>query len=146
MSENSMSTSPHLNVCKVKYIDIASINTLDSIKEIDRFVRCERTIWHDKYKTLHESVFSKAPAGFVCVEPLALHHEVLWSSGITFSDGIGKRKMTERDQLHHAIEEGEYGILWAAGNKFSDPLSIFVDIVKEGASTAQRSFVAAVCV
>ena len=138
-----MSTSPLLNVCRVKYIDIALINTLDSIKEIDRFVRCERTIWHDKYQTLHKSVFANAPAGFVCVEPLALHHEVLWSSGITFSNGVGERKVMERDQLHHAIEEGEYGILWAAGNKSSDPLSIFVDIEMEYVWAEQESFVAA---
>jgi hypothetical protein len=141
-----MSKIPRMNVCKVKYIDISLINTIDSINEVDRFVKCQKTIMHDTYETLHDSVFNKAPAGFVCVEPLALHHEVLWSSGISFSNDIGERKVMVRDQLHHAIEEGEYGILWAVGNNSSDLLSIYVDIEKKivPVLTEQQSFVAAV--
>ena len=73
-----------MNRCNVKYIDISSIDTAESVNTIDKFVRRELVAFHNEYRGLHKYVFENAPSGYVCVEPLALHHEVLWPCGIAF--------------------------------------------------------------
>jgi len=125
-----MSASPGENVCVVKYIDIRSMQADDPVYNIDKFVKGEKTIEHGTYEDLHDKVFSNSPQTYRCIEPLALHHEVLWSNGIVFVNGVDKRGYVGRDQLHHAIEEQEYNILWN-GVDTHKPLPIFVDVEKE---------------
>lgn len=87
--------------CVVKYVAV-------------RGVVCQKRVRHTSFRTLHEAVVLGCPPDYVCVEPIALHHEVLWESG--------------RDVLHHAIEESEYPVLWppTAG----EPLPVCVRAVR----------------
>ena len=119
------------NRCLVKYIEIKSIQGNDPDFNIDKFVIHSETISHATYEEMHTKIFECAdlPAIYRCMEPLALHHEVLWSRGISNSTGMYMRDGTERDQLHHAIEEQEYSVLWN-GSATNTPLPIFVDVEK----------------
>ena len=120
-----------MNACVVKYIDIGSIRGDDLGLDIDKFVRCKQKIWHRTYEEMHTRVFEfqGLPTAYRCMEPLALHHEVLWSSGIYIDDGVSRGRVVGHDQLHHAIEEKEYATLWE-GRNAQIPLPIFVDIEK----------------
>ncbi len=94
-----------MNVCKVKYICLSDIPGLTRIMPRD-FERKTCYVHHASFEGLHNEVFSHCPPGFQCIEPIALRHEVLWSKSLTHKGG-----MVVRDELHHALEEGEYGSL-----------------------------------
>ena len=86
----------------VKYICVAELED-----DIDKFQRAEKiapTIAHYSYEDLHDKVFRACPAGYQCVEPIALYHEVLWSAGW----GRTAQGKHVRDELHHALEPWEY--------------------------------------
>jgi hypothetical protein len=96
---------------------------------------CSAHVEHSTYEQLHAAVLKACPKGFVCREPLALFHEVLWSSGVILVKETGEnaRVRLERDELRHAIEEGEYEVLWGSEKSATNsPLSICVDVVEEG--------------
>ena len=89
----------------VKYICVEELPD-----DIDLFVKAEKDvklIHHSTYDELHEQVFAQKPSGYRCVEPIALFHEVLWSSGWTKQGGDGRHV---RDNLHHALERWEYDV------------------------------------
>jgi hypothetical protein len=118
--------------CNVKYIDIASACDEGGLHNINEFVRHEEVIGHTSYNGLVTTIFeTQLPQTirgvYKCIQPLALYHEVLWSSGITIVNGVCIRQVTGHDQLHHAIEAGEYQILQT---EREDPLSICVDITR----------------
>ena len=73
----------------------------------------KRDVTHHTYGELHYRVRSACPIGYTCIEPLALRHEVTWTTN------------GEADVLHHAIEEGEYEAVWAGGG---GPNTICVDV------------------
>jgi hypothetical protein len=78
---------------------------------------CRKYVRHTSFRTLHESVILGCPPDYVCVEPIALHHEALWGSG--------------RSVLHHAIEEQEYPVLWRpAAEKMKPPPAVCVRVVR----------------
>ena len=110
----NMTDVMRVNVCNVKYIHLASID--QSILHVATEYELKTVkIEHVTYDGLHKAVFKACPDGFACMEPLALFHEVLWSTGIRVVEGTGEceRVQLERDELHHAIEEAEYGkLLW----------------------------------
>ena len=56
---------------------------------------------HHTYGELHAAVQAACPRGFVCEEPLALFHEVQW-----------RQRGPPTHALHHALEVGEYPLLW----------------------------------
>ena len=113
----------------IKYICV------DELEQVDCYLgiactekRIERVI-HSDFEDLHDKVFKAAPDDYVCTEPIALYHEVLWNAGLKAVGGI-----LVRDELHHALEEWEYGML-GPGKAHKDwkkrtPLSLCVDIVK----------------
>jgi hypothetical protein len=109
-----------MNVCQVKYICLEDIPGLKRLVPHD-FERKTCYVAHTFFDALHAEVFSHCPPGFKCVEPIALHHEVLWSKSLT-----RKGAMVVRDELHHALEEEEYPYLdWSKGD-----ISLCVDIVR----------------
>ena len=125
------------NKCIVKYIHLSSVDP-GLFHTTSDYEMCKVTIEHSTYDELHEAVFSNCPDGYVCREPLALYHEVLWSTGIRVIQDTGEneRVRLERDELHHAIEVGEYNVLWVPGKPSSDnPLSICVDIDEDTSSS-----------
>ena len=104
---------------EVKYICVDELE-----QDIAKFVRAEKmikVIYHSSFEELHDLVFEECPPGYMCTEPIALYHEVLWSMGLKTVDG-GRRV---RDELHHALEEWEYGMLTSGKT-----LSLCVDIVR----------------
>ena len=120
--------------CNVKYIDIASACDDGTFHDINQFVKHTEKTGHTSYDDLFQKVFETPPpepiAGvYECVEPMALYHEVLWSSGIVVINGVGVRQVRGHDQLHHALEAGEYNILQTAWDS-DHPLSICVDVAR----------------
>lgn len=98
-----------VNVCNVKYIHLASVDP-SALHVAAEYEMKTARVEHRTYEELHEAVFGACPGGYVCMEPLALFHEVLWSTGIRVTESTGEceRVQLERDELHHALEEGEY--------------------------------------
>jgi hypothetical protein len=120
------------NQCIVKYICVDNADPAALVTDaLAQFERHKTSIVHSNFEELHAAVFSGCPAGFRCVEPIALYHEVLWSMGLRV--GNGGRCVIARDELHHALEEGEYGLLrWNA----PPALSLCVDILPTGGEGA----------
>ena len=121
------------NKCKVKYICLQYADPDVCFHTQEQYVIRSLDVEHTTFETLHEAVFSRCPDGFVCKEPLALHHEVLWSNGIRFIAGSNKfeRVLLERDELHHVIEAWEYPVLWNASTSTDSAkslLSVCVDV------------------
>ena len=121
------------NTCTVKYIHLAAVDPTRFHTTTD-YELCTKKVKHSTYEEMHTAVFNACPEGYECREPLALYHEVLWSSGIRVIEATGEneRVRLERDELHHAIEEGEYAILFRSAS--SSPLSICVDIEEKVAA------------
>ena len=122
------------NQSVIKYIFVnAEEDSVNEANVLEKFEKHKTTITHSNFEELHSAVFSACPKGFKCVEPIALFHEVLWSLGIKInSRGESKRCLIERDELHHAIEESEYGLLkW----KSTPVISLCVDIIVADDST-----------
>lgn len=119
------------NACTVKYIHLASVDPSLLHTTVD-YELYTATVRHNSYSDLHDAVFSACPAGYVCKEPIALFHEVQWSTGIRITaTGESERVRLERDELHHAIEEWEYDVLWPRGTSKSPvhaPTTICVDV------------------
>ena len=120
------------NKCVVKYIHLANIDPCLFHTTAD-YEMCKVAVEHSTYDELHKAVFIHCPKGYVCKEPLALYHEVLWSSGIKVvkETGESERVWLERDELRHAIEEGEYDLLWVRGRPLGALLSICVDVEED---------------
>ena len=97
------------NSCHVKYISIETreLHSLETM-DINTFVIQCIEIEHSSYEDLHNKVFSRCPKGYTCMEPMTLYHEVICYTGLYA--GLSDRLYNKivKDQLHHAIEEGEY--------------------------------------
>ncbi len=65
------------------------------------FERGAAWVEHRTYGELHAAVLAACPHGFECEEPLALFHEVQW-----------RQRGPPTHALHHALEVGEYPLLW----------------------------------
>lgn len=113
------------NACVVKYIHLKSVD-VDKLHTLADYELELKRVLHSSYEELHEQVFQNCPAGYACAEPLALYHELLWSSGLALRRD-GRRAVLERDVLHHAIEAGEYDLFWNVPNPVG---TICVDVVE----------------
>ena len=111
---------------QIKYISVDDLKPAQSGWGIELTEKAVKWVFHSSYEELHDEVFKAAPKGYVCVEPIALYHEVLWTVGLK-ADGV-------RDELHHALERDEYDFLRPGnvhrGWKKASPLSLCVDIRK----------------
>lgn len=117
-----------MNRCIIKYIYVDDADSIagNDTDVLSRFERHVAMVSHSDFEELHAAVFFSCPEGFECMEPIALYHEVLWSMGLRAGKG---RCVIERDELHHALEEKEYGLLkWSS----TPPMSLCVDIVARG--------------
>ena len=93
--------------CAIKYIHLRPDATPSVLHEPADFELEQKLIRHSSFQELHNEVFLQCHEGYVCVEPIALRHEVLWSLGMR-KDENGN---FERDELIHALEEKEYRTL-----------------------------------
>ncbi len=100
------------NTTTVKYIRL-HVPTDGNYHDLTYYELLKTSIEHSTYDELHFSVSASCPKGYTCIEPLALYHEVTWSTN------------GEQDVLHHAIEEQEYGELWGT---CAGPKTICVDV------------------
>jgi hypothetical protein len=130
-----MALSAQMNTCIVKYIHLSSVDPT-RFHTATEYELHKATVQHNTYEEMHEAVFSACPTGYECTEPIALYHEVLWSNGLRVVNAAGEQERVrlERDELHHAIEEGEYDILFRSTS--TTPLSICVDVVEKADSDA----------
>ena len=114
---------------EIKYICVDELKPYDYTLGIACTEKAIRRVLHSSFDELHTKVFKGAPDDYVCTEPIALYHEVLWPEGLK-----ARRGVLVRDELHHALEEWEYGILRTDGApkewKGKRVLSLCVDIVK----------------
>ena len=116
------------DVCtEIKYICVDELE-----QDIDKFKHAEKEtkwVFHSNFEELHREVFANVTPPYVCTEPIALYHQVLWSVGLKT---VGGRCV--RDELHHALESWEYDMLKPNGAhedwKKREPLSLCVDIVR----------------
>ena len=123
-----MAAASPIHVCAVKYIDIDLVDPT-CLHTATAYELCIKPVQHTSYEEMHEAVFTLCPDGYDCKEPIALYHEVLWACGLRWVNADGEKDgRLERDELHHAIEEGEYKILF--GSPATAPLSVCVDVVK----------------
>ena len=111
---------------QIKYISVDDLKPAQSGWGIELTEKAIKWVFHSSYEELHDEVFKAAPEGYVCVEPIALYHEVLWTVGLNANGA--------RDELHHALERDEYDFLRPGnvhrGWKKTSPLSLCVDIKK----------------
>jgi hypothetical protein len=116
---------------EIKYICVDELE-----QDMDRFKHAEREtrwVFHSNFDELHREVFENVTPPYVCTEPIALYHQVLWSVGLKT---VGGRCV--RDELHHALESWEYDMLKPnrAHRDWKKPLSLCVDIVRGGPPTS----------
>jgi len=128
------------NRCRIKYIHLKAEAINTELHDPAEFEFCQTTIEHSTYDELREQAFEKCPAGYSCIEPIALRHEVLWGLGLNLiKDELGN-VVPERDHLLHALEAEEYGLLaWNRtddGEDDSEIISLCVDIVLKGDETS----------
>ena len=112
----------------MKYINLRDVPS--RLHEPRDFEFASALISHSSFEELHRKVFGACPRGYKCVEPIALRHEVLWSLGLKALRGDRGDWVWERDELVHAVEEGEYNELWVKTDK---TLSLCVDVVEDRA-------------
>jgi hypothetical protein len=110
-----------VNSCIIKYIYLDRARITGELHDPSDFEYRSEQIEHTTFDDMREKAFGLCPKGFRCVEPIALRHEVLW--------GLGLGANGERDQLCHALEADEYGLI-----AWGKELSLCVDIVEDRAA------------
>jgi hypothetical protein len=123
-----MSAAPAAeNQCVIKYIHLKPTAEPAVLHDVRDFEYSQTTIRHSTFVELHDEAFKNCPAGFRCIEPIALRHEVLWNLGLRLLRDERGNFVPERDQLLHALEADEYRLLvWDDGGAM---ISLCVDIV-----------------
>ena len=80
--------------CAIKYIHLRP--DASPYHEPKDFELAQETVEHSSFRELHREVFRRCPNGYMCIEPIALRHEVTWT------------RAGDEDRLIHALEEKEY--------------------------------------
>lgn len=108
--------------CVVKYIHLKDLDHTH-LHNLSDYEYSTAHLTHSDYPDLEAKVHAACPEGFVCVDPIALHHQLLWESSLRATH-LG---VIERDNLYHAIDAGDYSdIQWGKTN--TPPISICVEI------------------
>jgi hypothetical protein len=107
--------TPNTTLVKYIHLKVAAGESGINYHEVKDYELATKNVEHRAYGELHSKTRFHCPSGYRCIEPLALYHEVVWTTN------------SERDVLHHAIEEQEYSSLWVDG---TGPRSICVDVVQ----------------
>ena len=115
-----------VNTTTVKYIH-PRVPPDGSFHNLTDYELATREVDHRTYTELYDQVRAWCPKGYACIEPIALFHEVTWTTN------------GEHNVLHHAIEE--YGDLWSTG---AGPKTICVDVEGLGVQPAIQSITDAV--
>ena len=118
--------------CTVKYIHMKDGIPKDTLHNLEDYEFAKADVAHGSFQELLDAVHLHCPPSYVCVDPVALHHEILWESSLRLNPA-GTHYVVERDQLFHAIDEVEYARLqWTVEPKTPGAkphlLSVCVDI------------------
>ncbi len=97
----------HRSVVKyihLKDVDMSTLHTTDDY-ELEKAVTS-----HASYAEMELAVRQKCPSGFVCQQPIALHHEVLWRLMLRKNG----KNLIEVDELSQPIGCADYdAIQWS---------------------------------
>jgi hypothetical protein len=116
--------SSHTSV--IKYIHIKDEIPKEALHNLQDYEFAKAETSHSTFQELVNEVHRKCPAGYECIDPVALHHEVVWESSLRLH-ASGSHYVIEHDQLRHAIDEAEYALLkWT--DKSLKPVSLCVHI------------------
>ena len=117
-----------MNKCIIKYIHLKDLRT-EHLHTLQDYEYCKASITHCNYEELEAKVQAACPVGFTCVDPIALHHELLWESSLKSTGSV-----IERDNLFHVVDASDYqDIHWNIPN--TPPVSVCVEIEKEQRNT-----------
>ena len=116
--------------CTVKYIHMKDGIPKDTLHNLEDYEFAKADVAHASFQELLDAVHGHCPDHYECVDPVALHHEILWESSLRLNPA-GTHYVVEHDQLVHAIDEAEYARLkWTVAAMTDKPhlLSVCVDI------------------
>ena len=94
------------NYCLVKYIHLKDVNP-STLHTTQDFEYSSAVIDHTSYEEMEQKVLEHCPQGFVCFNPITLHHEVLWRTSLRAA-GNG---LVEVDQLFQPIDNTDYAAI-----------------------------------
>lgn len=115
--------------CMVKFIHLEDMNPTH-LHTLADYEYSTAYVSHSNYAELETNVHAACPNGFKCIDPIALHHEILWESSLKVTPRADGHHVVERDNLFHAIDESDYtDIHWTKPN--CDPISVCVEIEKQ---------------
>ena len=117
-----------MNFSLVKYIHLKDVDPflLHTTRDYEFY---SAVIGHSSYEEMEKRACELCPEGFVCLDPIALHHEVPWKTSLT----TGKNGMVELDQLFRPIDAADYtAIRWGASRDDAHSTPICVQIEPRG--------------
>ena len=111
-----------MNYCTVKYIHLKDVDS-ESLHTTQDFEYSSAVIGHSTYYDTEQRVIENCPRKFVCVYPIAMHHEVLWRTSLK----INGKGLVELDQLFRPIDEFDYrAMLWSVDGKSSPSVCVHI--------------------
>lgn len=116
-----------MNHCVVKYIHLKSIDPT-TLHTTEDFEFSKAQISHSSFEEMENWVKLKCPHDFVCFDPVALHHEVLWRTSLR-ANGNG---IVEVDQLFQPIDDLDYmTIKWCKSPTEAHMVSVCVHVEQQ---------------
>ena len=112
-----------MNCCVVKYIHLKDLDR-SVLHSTQDYEYSSATIHHNSYEELEAAVQAKCPDGFVCFDPITLHHEVLWKTSLR----ANQHGLIEVDQLFQPIDDTDYAAMRWGTESDSKPPSVCVQI------------------
>jgi hypothetical protein len=113
-----------MNYCLVKFIHLKDVNP-SVLHTTEDYELSSAVIGHTSYQEMETGVQENCPDGFVCFDPITLHHEVLWKTSLR----AGANGLVEVDQLFRPIDMFDYtAIRWGASHADAHSMSICVQI------------------
>jgi hypothetical protein len=113
-----------MNFCLVKYIHLKDVKP-SVLHTTEDYELSSAVIGHSSYEEMETNVMQNCPEGFVCFDPITLHHEVLWKTSLK----AGANGLVEVDQLFRPIDMYDYAnIRWGASHADARAVSVCVHI------------------
>ena len=113
-----------MNYCVIKYIHLKDVDS-SALHTAQDFEFCKAVIKHSSYEEMEQRVVENCPGNFICFDPITLHHEVLWKTGLK----AGLNGFVEVDHLFRPIDFIDYmAIQWAKSHNEAHKMSVCVQI------------------
>ena len=116
-----------MNYCTVKYIHLKDMDSA-SLHTTQDFEYSSALIGHSTLYDMEQRVMENCPKRFVCVYPIAMHHEVLWRTSLR----VTGKGLVEFDQLFRPIDDFDYKAMdWSRSPNGKPSPSVCVHIEQE---------------